>query len=133
MAKLSEPLTIYKIVLKNITISASLKQTKEFIEKYKSTHNYYLIDETWKLQEYLYFSDIDLPTPLYIEKDRYGGYYSGADYLAFNKNAYQLSMLGFNGRDPYALNFWKYEADKFCIGKGKTQSEALLNLIIKIM
>lgn len=101
MTKLSKPPTIYKLVLKNITIPASLNKTKEFIEKYKSTHNYYLIDETWKLQECLYFPDVDLPIPFYIEKDRYGGYYSGAD--------------------------------EFCIGKGNTQSEALLDLIIKTM
>jgi hypothetical protein len=67
--------------------------------------------------------------PLTIVADRYGGTYSGAQYLAFNLFAGdQPDEVGSDDTDE--MMFWDENGDckKYAIGKGATPNEALQDL-----
>lgn len=67
--------------------------------------------------------------PCTIVSDRYGGAYSGANWLAFN--TYEDGVPGdVQGGDIECWDFWK----KFdgVVGKGETPSEALEDLSRKL-
>jgi hypothetical protein len=67
--------------------------------------------------------------PLTIIADRYSGTYSGGLYTAWNL-AYDVIPDGveFDGDD--ALDFW--ESNSIPYGKGRTVSEALIDLYLKL-
>ncbi len=73
-----------------------------------------------------------LVAPLCIVQDRYGGCYSGAEYLAFNMDPFCVAQLDVDAGDMSCLNFWEYEAENYIIGKGNTPLEALYDLQIKL-
>lgn len=68
--------------------------------------------------------------PLTIIADRYSGTYSGGRILAWNLEADAIpeGAQGYDGDD--ALDFW--ENDKTPCGKGRTVSEAVLDLYVKM-
>ncbi len=79
-------------------------------------------------------NSIELPYPLCIVEDRYGGAYSGASFLAFNMSPMGVSELPIDAGDAECLNFWDgndkdYDLSDFIIGKGNTPEEALQNLV----
>lgn len=78
-------------------------------------------------------SNLWLPVPLCIVEDRYGGAYSDANYLAFNMIPAAVSELAMNAGDFDCEAFWKNEAEDYIIGKGKTPTEALMNLRFKLI
>lgn len=78
-------------------------------------------------------SNLWLPVPLCIVEDRYGGAYSDAYYLAFNMTPSDVSELDINAGDSECLAFWEKEAEDYIIGKGKTPTEALMNLRFKLI
>ncbi len=74
------------------------------------------------------------PYPLCIVKDRYGGAYSGASFLAFNKDASNVADLPINAGDLDCEIFWdnrdkEYPLEDYVIGKGNTPDEALWDLV----
>lgn len=73
-----------------------------------------------------------LVAPLCIVQDRYGGCYSGAEYLAFNMEPYLVTELDVDAGDMSCRDFWEYEAKEYIIGKGNTPLEALCDLQIKL-
>mgnify|MGYP004643046249 FL=1 len=73
-----------------------------------------------------------LVAPLCIVQDRYGGCYSGAEYLAFNMDPFCVAQLDVDAGDMSCLDFWEYEAENYIIGKGNTPLEALYDLQIKL-
>ena len=78
-------------------------------------------------------SQLWMPVPLCIVEDRYGGAYSDANYLAFNMTPYSVSELAINAGDFDCEAFWENEAEDYIIGKGKTPTEALMNLRLKLI
>lgn len=68
--------------------------------------------------------------PLTIIADRYNGTYSGGSFLAWNLDADVIpeGAQGYDGFD--ALDFW--EDNKIPCGKGRTVSEAVLDLYVKM-
>lgn len=73
-----------------------------------------------------------LVTPLCIVEDRYGGCYSGAEYLAFNMLPFFVGQLDIDAGDMSCQEFWKHEAENYIIRKGETPLEALRDLQIKL-
>ena len=80
--------------------------------------------------------------PLTIISDRYNGTYSGAKFLAFNTDYWNIP-LDVEGSDPDCQNFWFEYKDgetitqpeyfgKVYVGKGSTPNEAHIDLINKI-
>lgn len=68
--------------------------------------------------------------PMTIIADRYSGTYSGGSFLAWNLEADAIPE-GAQGYDGYdALDFW--ENNKTPCGKGRTVSEAVLDLYLKM-
>jgi len=67
------------------------------------------------------------PLPVIIIMDRYGGCYSGAKWVAWNKHA---EPEGSNGGDVECSTFW-YELDE-PFGKGATPQEAYEDLKSKL-
>ena len=57
-----------------------------------------------------------LVAPLCIVQDRYGGCYSGAEYLAFNMDPYLVTELDVDAGDMSCRDFWEYEAKEYIIG-----------------
>ena len=78
-------------------------------------------------------SNLWMPVPLCIVEDRYSGAYSDANYLAFNMIPSAVSELAINAGDLDCEAFWKNEADDYIIGKGRTPTEALMNLRLKLI
>ena len=79
-------------------------------------------------------NSVELPYPLCIVADRYGGAYSGASFLAFNMSPMGVSELPIDAGDAECLNFWNgndkdYDLSDYVIGKGNTPEEALQNLV----
>ena len=75
-----------------------------------------------------------LPCPLCIIEDRYGGAYSGAEFLAFNMEPYRIADLPVDAGDTDCERFWDnkdkdYPLDELKIGKGATPQEALADLL----
>lgn len=67
--------------------------------------------------------------PVTIVSDRYGGTYSGGNYLAFKLYFYELPE-DIDGSDPCCWKFWdNYEG---VVGKGDTPDEALYDLWEKV-
>lgn len=73
-----------------------------------------------------------LVVPLCIVQDRYGGCYSGAEYLAFNMLPFFVGQLAIDAGDMSCQEFWEHEAEDYIIGKGNTPLEALCDLQIKL-
>ena len=69
--------------------------------------------------------------PLTIISDRYTGTYSGGEYLAFNLDFDEIPQ-GVLGDDVTAMEFWDYYSKDYIVGKGRTVSQALLDLYIKL-
>ena len=69
--------------------------------------------------------------PLTIMADRYNGVYSDGEYLAFNLDFDEIPQ-GVSGDDATAMEFWDYYSKDYIVGKGRTVSEALLDLYIKL-
>ena len=71
--------------------------------------------------------------PLTIVRDRYIGTYSGGEYTAWNLNFYEIPM-DIALSDVYCMKFWDNEENrkKYIVGKGRTASEALADLYIKL-
>lgn len=69
--------------------------------------------------------------PLTIVADRYSGTYSGGEYLAFNLDSDEIPQ-GVLGDDVTAMEFWDYYSPYYIVGKGRTVSEALSDLYIKL-
>ena len=67
--------------------------------------------------------------PLTIINDRYGGLYSGAHYLAFNLEPWDVPRGISWGGDVDCAEFWGEESVQYIIGKGDTPEEALNDLI----
>lgn len=67
--------------------------------------------------------------PLTILKDRYGGIYSGGDYLAFPLEPNNLPY-GYAASEVTCVSFWKDYSEP--VGKGNTPEEAsvILNELI---
>lgn len=83
--------------------------------------------------------EVDKLYPLTIITDRYSGVYSGAKYLAINRN-YDEIPLEIDGNDVTCMEWWDefyqnpnmentYLNRKLLIGKGKTIIKAVNNLI----
>lgn len=67
--------------------------------------------------------------PLTIVADRYAGAYSGGDYIAWNLEPWLVPEgTEYDGAD--GLDFW--EENKIVCGKGRTVSEALVDLYCKL-
>lgn len=76
-----------------------------------------------------------LPCPLCVVRDRYGGAYSSARFLAFNLNPYSVQELPIDASDIDCENFWNgkdkdYDVNDYIIGKGETPEEAVWILIL---
>jgi hypothetical protein len=71
--------------------------------------------------------------PLTIVSDRYGGTYSGAEFLAFNLEPERIPK-DIGGSDSEEMDFWedpeRYGA--YVIGKGDTPDKAAFDLLDKI-
>lgn len=69
--------------------------------------------------------------PVTIVRDRYGGTYSGAEWLALQADNTQVpDEIGSDDGDE--MIFWREHKDEeLPIGKGKTPNEALEDLIVK--
>ena len=85
-------------------------------------------------QQIASLNTVEIPCPLCIIEDRYGGAYSGASFLAFNKEPYNVWNLPVDAGDTDCEKFWAnedtdYPLDEMMIGKGNTPQEALANLI----
>ena len=78
-------------------------------------------------------SNLWMPVPLCIVEDRYSGVYSDAYYLAFNMTPSDASELDIDAGDLACEAFWENEAEDYIIGKGKTPTEALMNLRLKLI
>lgn len=78
-------------------------------------------------------SQLWMPVPLCIVEDRYGGVYSDAYYLAFNMTPSDVSELDIDAGDLACEAFWENEAEDYIIGKGRTPTEALMNLRFKLI
>ena len=81
------------------------------------------------------FENIKLPCPLCVVEDRYCGAYSGACFLAFNMEPFNVGELPIDAGDIDCQNFWEgndtdYDVNDYIIGKGKTPEEAVWNLIL---
>lgn len=105
----------------NSTDNSVLKKLKDIV-KFKESQNRFKL------------TDIELPYPLCIVEDRYGGAYSGANFLAFNKTLYFVQKLPIDAGDIDCENFWNgkdedYDVNDYTIGKGATPDEALWDLI----
>jgi hypothetical protein len=74
------------------------------------------------------YSDI---YPLTIICDRYSGTYSGGEYLAFNLDFCEIPQAVL-GDDTTAMEFWDYYSKDYIVGKGRTVSQALLDLYMKL-
>lgn len=66
--------------------------------------------------------------PLTIVRDRYGGTYSGGEWLAFNKDPYEISDEPF-ADDVTCMMFWD---EKRMIGVGETREFAITDLKRKL-
>ena len=110
-------------------------QTKVYKECYPFSREVLYNTEKRKLIIHLLESKILeelLVAPLCIVQDRYGGCYSGAEYLAFNMEPYLVTELDVDAGDMSCRDFWEYEAKEYIIGKGNTPLEALCDLQIKL-
>ena len=67
--------------------------------------------------------------PLTITADRYSGTYSGGDYIAWNFDAIDIPE-DVNAGDEFCWDFW--EKNKIVCGKGRTVSEAIADLYVKM-
>lgn len=76
------------------------------------------------------FETLHMPWPLTIVLDRYGGVYSGAKFLAFNKY-YGDVPNEICGDDPTEMDFWDANGrhKHFKIGKGDTPNDAVISLV----
>ena len=84
--------------------------------------------EKWELMkaDYKFWQDI---YPITIVQDRYGGTYSGAAFLCFGCEYYEIPQE-VNGDDIEAMTFWDNTNLRTChadlrIGKGNTPDDAL--------
>lgn len=68
--------------------------------------------------------------PVTIIVDRYGGTYSGGDWVALPCYYHQIPDDGPDGDDISCMYFWK-EYDGFC-GLGRTPQEAFDNLVANV-
>lgn len=70
--------------------------------------------------------------PLTIVADRYTGTYSGAQYTAWN--LYPCNVpFEIDDDDVSCVEFWECGgSEEYIIGKGRTVSEALLDLYVKL-
>ena len=68
--------------------------------------------------------------PVTIVMDRYGGTYSGGEWLAFNCNPEKLPS-GFDEDDLSCDEFWRHNRLK--IGVGSTPNDALLHLKVQFL
>lgn len=78
-------------------------------------------------------NDIKDIYPLTIVSDRYGGTYSGANFLAFNLPYFDIpDEIG--GSDPDEMDFWDISktCDEYTIGKGHTAQHAFDDLYNKL-
>lgn len=71
----------------------------------------------------------DVIYPLTVIADRYGGAYSGGAYTAWNLDPWEVPK-GVDGDDVECMSFWF--DNKILYGKGRTVSEALGDLYIKL-
>ena len=71
--------------------------------------------------------------PLTIVRDRYTGAYSGGEYTAWNLDFYEIPM-DIALSDVCCMEFWDNEENQknYIVGKGRTVSEALADLYIKL-
>jgi hypothetical protein len=70
--------------------------------------------------------------PLTIIADRYGGSYSGAEFLAFNKYEDEVPHE-ISADDSTCMNFWwSGEGKEMLVGRGGTPNEALSTLVLKL-
>ncbi len=67
--------------------------------------------------------------PLTITADRYTGVYSGGEFIAWNLDANEVPE-GIYSNDCGCHEFWL--TNKIVCGKGKTVSEALADLYLKL-
>lgn len=68
--------------------------------------------------------------PVTIVKDRYGGVYSGAKWIAFNR---EVAPDKVGGSDMQEMEFWREDHEDYLIGKGATPDAAYHNLIENII
>lgn len=70
--------------------------------------------------------------PLSIVADRYSGCFSGGAYTAWNLDHYNLPSE-IDDDDVTCYDFWSgKDCQRYVIGKGRTVSEALADLYIKL-
>lgn len=71
--------------------------------------------------------------PLTIVKDRYSGAYSGGEHTAWNLDFYEIP-IDIALDDVCCMEFWENEENKqkYIVGKGRTVSEALADLYVKL-
>ena len=70
--------------------------------------------------------------PLTIVADRYTGCYSGGNYTAWNLDHYNLPSE-IDDDDVTCCGFWRgADCQEYVIGKGRTASEALADLYVKL-
>jgi len=69
--------------------------------------------------------ELDKVYPVTIVMDRYSGIYSGAGWTAWNLHADEMYQ-GPSESDTECMEFWK--TYKGPVGKGRTPTEALMNL-----
>lgn len=67
--------------------------------------------------------------PLTITSDRYGGVYSGGNYVAWNLLAEDVPEAA-SGDDESCYNFWLY--NEIVCGIGRTVSGAVADLYLKL-
>ncbi len=71
----------------------------------------------------------EMPYPLTIVKDRYGGVYSGGKWLAYNKHPWEIEDSDEFADDVSCMMFWDEER---LIGVGESPKSSVLNLMLKL-
>lgn len=71
--------------------------------------------------------------PLTIVRDRFSGVYSGGEYTAWNLEFNEIP-IDISLCDSICMDFWDNDdkLNHYVIGKGRTSSEALADLYIKL-
>lgn len=98
------------------------------IQQYDSEELQRIKRERWELMKayYKFWQDI---YPITIVQDRYGGTYSGAAFICFGCEYYEIPQE-VNGDDIEAMTFWNHT--DWVIGKGATPDDALRDFAEKV-